>query len=175
MSTVKKQLTKRPTLRATLLLSVFTSLAAFYVMNFKLSRVTVAGKVVLSYGATQDAKRILGIAIASIPVFVLISVRSNHITITGRSIDTEHGFLVTTTSTVDVTKIKDVEMKRSILDKLLGTASVTVFSSDFTTPELRLTGLSRKDATEVFEAVKANSVNSLVELKLRDRQEKRKS
>lgn len=33
MSTVKKQLTKRPTLRATLLLSVFTSLAAFYVVN----------------------------------------------------------------------------------------------------------------------------------------------
>ena len=76
--------------------------------------------------------------------------RSVHVT--SRSIDVESGLLSKNIETLQLWKVRDIEFRQTLTDRLMGVARIRIFTTDVTTPQFLLWGLpgSRK----VFERLK---------------------
>jgi len=72
--------------------------------------------------------------------------------VTTRAIDIESGLLSKSIETLQLWKVRDIEFRQTLTDRLLGVSRVRVITHDVTTPETSLWGLP--GSREVFERLK---------------------
>ena len=72
--------------------------------------------------------------------------------VTTRAIDIESGLLSKSIETLQLWKVRDIEFRQTLTDRLLGVSRVRVITHDITTPETSLWGLP--GSREVFERLK---------------------
>jgi len=75
--------------------------------------------------------------------------------ITNRRVEYEHGVLSTSVDSLELWRVLDVRYKQTLIDRMLGNATVTLIGTDQTDPELELYGLpnARKLFEDLREAV----------------------
>lgn len=78
--------------------------------------------------------------------------RSTHYHITSYRIDYERGVLSKTIDTLELWHVSDIRFHQSLLDRLLRIGTITVLSSDSTTPCLPLRSIP--DPRPIFESLK---------------------
>ena len=67
-------------------------------------------------------------------VWVILGIRSQRYKITRKLIEREQGMLVKRIDALDLGRVKDVELKQSLVDRMLNIGTIEVFSSDKTDP-----------------------------------------
>jgi uncharacterized membrane protein YdbT with pleckstrin-like domain len=79
-----------------------------------------------------------------IGLFLLISVwirtRSTRWKLTSRRIETETGFLSKKVDTLELWRIRDVEFRQSLIDRLVGVSCLSITAHDGTSPVLQVRG-----------------------------------
>ncbi len=78
--------------------------------------------------------------------------KSRRYRITERNIDTEEGVLSKKIETLQLWRVRDLDFRQSLLERLLGIARIHVFTSDATDPNLILRGLPA--SREIFDRLK---------------------
>lgn len=81
---------------------------------------------------------VIGLLILLVPWMKTKTVRYK---ITNYRIDIERGLLSRKIDTLELWHVEDIRMEQSILERILGVGTVTVFSHDDTTPQLPMRGL----------------------------------
>lgn len=81
--------------------------------------------------------------------------RSLRFRISTRTIDIESGLFSKNIETVQLWKVRDLEYRQSLLDRVLNVAHIRVIAHDVTTPELDLWGLP--ESREIYDRLK-NSI-----------------
>lgn len=81
---------------------------------------------------------VVGLLILLVPWIKTKTVRYK---ITNYRIDIERGLLSRKIDTLELWHVEDIRMEQSILERILGVGTVTVFSHDDTTPQLPMRGL----------------------------------
>jgi membrane protein YdbS with pleckstrin-like domain len=71
-------------------------------------------------------------------------------------IDFERGLLGKTIDTTELWHVDDIQFKQSVVERLLGVGTITIFASDQTTPSLPLRGIPKP--REIFDALKARVI-----------------
>jgi membrane protein YdbS with pleckstrin-like domain len=79
--------------------------------------------------------------------------RSTAYRITARTIDVETGLVSRTIDTFQLWRVRDVQFEQGLAERMLGLATIRVFTSSAEKPEFVLRGLG--DARKVFDDVKA--------------------
>lgn len=74
-------------------------------------------------------------------VFPIIWVKRHKYRLTNTRIDTEEGILNIKNGTIWLWRVDDIQLNRTIIDRVLGVGTITVISSDETTPDLILRSL----------------------------------
>lgn len=72
--------------------------------------------------------------------------------VTTRAIDVESGLLSKNIETLQLWKVRDIELRQSLTDRVLGVARIRIFTTDVTTPQFELWGLPA--SRTVFEKLK---------------------
>jgi uncharacterized membrane protein YdbT with pleckstrin-like domain len=67
--------------------------------------------------------------------------RSRRVQITDRHIDTEEGMISRRIETLQLWRVRDIDWTQSLLDRMLGVATIHVYGTDRTDPHLLLRGL----------------------------------
>jgi membrane protein YdbS with pleckstrin-like domain len=78
--------------------------------------------------------------------------KSTRYRITTRTLDTEQGIVSRQIETLQLWRVRDLDFKQSVTERLLGIARIRVFTADVTDPELVLKGLPA--SREVFDRLK---------------------
>lgn len=81
---------------------------------------------------------VVGLLILLIPIFVA---RSTHYRITNYRVDYERGILSKRIDTLELWHVDDIDFHQSLLDRMLGVGTITIFSDDQTTPNLKVSGV----------------------------------
>jgi len=72
--------------------------------------------------------------------------------ITGRTIDYEVGIFSRQIETLQLWRVKDLDFRQSVFERMLGIARIYIFTNDLTDPELILRGLPA--SREIFDRLK---------------------
>ncbi len=96
---------------------------------------------------------VLAIAALGLLAHTELQRRSTSYRITSRSIDVETGLLSRTIDTHQLWRVRDVQFEQGVTERMLGLATIRVFTSSAEKPEFALRGLG--DARKVFDDVKA--------------------
>ena len=67
-------------------------------------------------------------------VYSILVIRSQRYTITRRLIERERGLIVKRVDSLDLGRVKDIELKQSIFERMFNIGTIEVFSSDQTDP-----------------------------------------
>ncbi len=78
--------------------------------------------------------------------------RSIRYKISSRNIDTESGILSRRIETLQLWRVRDLDFRQSVIERLLGIARIHVFTTDVTDPDLILKGLPA--SREIFDQLK---------------------
>lgn len=99
-------------------------------------------------------------------VFLVIAIKlsTQQFKITTHAIDNVSGLLVKKHNSMDVWRIKDVQLKQGIFDRRFGTGTILVLSIDKSTPLLRMQGIP--GAKGVYEKLKVASYHQRAERKV---------
>jgi membrane protein YdbS with pleckstrin-like domain len=71
-------------------------------------------------------------------------------------IDFERGLLSKSIDTMELWHVDDIKFHQSLLERILGVGTITIFATDQTTPDLPLRGLPKP--REIFDALKARVI-----------------
>lgn len=104
----------------------------------------VVGLVLALYGAVNSGSGmstplvVCGIALllaSSLMItWVILVIRAQRYKITRKLIEREQGLIVKRIDALDLGRVKDVELKQSLVDRMLNIGTIEVFSSDKTDP-----------------------------------------
>jgi uncharacterized membrane protein YdbT with pleckstrin-like domain len=61
--------------------------------------------------------------------------------VTTRAIDVESGLLSKNIETLQLWKVRDIEFRQTLTDRLMGVARIRIFTQDVTSPQILLWGL----------------------------------
>jgi uncharacterized membrane protein YdbT with pleckstrin-like domain len=113
--------------------------------------VEVAGLALLLYGFMHRegtpgyAALVVGVALflASniMLAYTIISIKSQRYKISRKLIEREYGILVKRVDSLDLGRVKDVELSQSILQRMAGVGTIEVFSSDKNDPLMMIESL----------------------------------
>jgi uncharacterized membrane protein YdbT with pleckstrin-like domain len=78
--------------------------------------------------------------------------KSTRYRITNRTLDTEHGIISRQIETLQLWRVRDLDFKQSVTERMLGIAKIRVFTADVTDPEVVLKGLPA--SRDVFDRLK---------------------
>jgi uncharacterized membrane protein YdbT with pleckstrin-like domain len=97
---------------------------------------------------------ILSVVLVGIVWILILNAKrkAQRVTITNRTIDYETGVLGKKIETLQLWRVQDIDFRQSFFDRLLGIATIYVFTKDLTDPELVLRGLPA--SREVFDKLK---------------------
>jgi uncharacterized membrane protein YdbT with pleckstrin-like domain len=127
---------------------------------FLLAAVFVAVPIV--YRILQQEWLHLGITAACVIIGLILLVapvvwaRTIRYRISNYRIDYERGLLSKTIDTTELWHVEDIRFHQSLMERLLGVGTITVFASDETTPSFPLRGLPKP--REIFDALKARVI-----------------
>ncbi len=93
------------------------------------------------------------LAAIAIVVHIELRRRSTAYRISTRTIDFETGLLSRTIDTLQLWRVRDVQFEQGLTERMLGIATIRIYTSSAEKPEFVLTGLG--DARKVFDDVKA--------------------
>lgn len=77
------------------------------------------------------------------------------------------GVLNRCTATMDLVKIKDINMKRSLFERLFGIARLEIYSKDKSHPYIVLKGIPKRTAFAMFEKINIFATDTYVEYRRR--------
>ncbi len=83
---------------------------------------------------------------ALLMVLPYLLVKTVRYRITNYRIDYEHGLVSKTIDTLELWHVDDIHFRQSLIDRIFGVGTITVISSDSTTPRLPLYGLPQPRA-----------------------------
>lgn len=86
-------------------------------------------------------------------LFLNLRRKSRRYRITDRTIDYEVGILSKRVETLQLWRVVDIDFRQSLLERLLGIATIHVMTKDATDPEVVLRGLPA--SREIFDGLKA--------------------
>ena len=67
-------------------------------------------------------------------VYTIVMIKSQHYKISRKLIEREYGILVKRVDSLDLGRVKDVELAQSLFQRMIGIGTIEVFSSDKTDP-----------------------------------------
>jgi membrane protein YdbS with pleckstrin-like domain len=73
--------------------------------------------------------------------YVIARIRSNRYTITRKLIERESGLVVRHVDSLDLARVKDVELSQSLLERTLNIGTIELFSADRLNPDMRIEAL----------------------------------
>ena len=127
---------------------------------FLLGALFIAGPFLYHYFQGQWPVWWLTIALIVIGLILLIApviwARTIRYRISNYRIDFERGLLGKTIDTTELWHVDDIRFHQSVIERLLGVGTITIFASDQTTPSLPLRGIPRP--REIFDALKARVI-----------------
>lgn len=100
---------------------------------------------------------ILGLG-AVIAIAAYIKVRFTHFRVTTERIEVERGWISKQVDHLDLFRMKDVRVGISIFDRIVGIGTVTVISTDKSTPTLRIYGIF--DSRRLYDQLKQEAVRA---------------
>lgn len=107
-------------------------------------------------GSLQQPLLIGGVAllIASgiMLAYVVVTVRMTRYKITNRLIERESGILLKRTDSLDLARVKDVELVQSVVDRMAGIGTIEVISTDRTDPAMYVEALP--NAKPIYEKLR---------------------
>jgi membrane protein YdbS with pleckstrin-like domain len=112
--------------------------------------------------ATQQSWPIWWVTLALIVIGLILFVapviwaRTMRYRISNYRIDYERGLLSKTIDTTELWHVEDIQFHQSLIERILGVGTITVFASDQTSPSLPLRGLPRP--RDIFDALKARVI-----------------
>ena len=127
---------------------------------FLLAAIFIA--IPIAYRVLQHEWLHLGITVACVVIGIILLVapmvwaRSVRYRISNYRIDYERGLLGKTIDTTELWHVEDIRFHQSLIERLLGVGTITVFASDETTPSFPLRGLPKP--REIFDALKARII-----------------
>jgi membrane protein YdbS with pleckstrin-like domain len=134
----------------------FGSLFLFFILAAILIAIPIAYRVLqhewLHLGITA-ACLVIGLILLVAP---MVWARTIRYRISNYRIDYERGLLGKTIDTTELWHVEDIQFHQSLIERLLGVGTITVFASDQTTPSFPLRGLPRP--REIFDALKARVI-----------------
>lgn len=92
-----------------------------------------------------------------------LKARTSEYVFTPNFIKSHYGILNKAVDTVDVTKVKDLSLRRSFWDRMLGISKLYIVSSDKTNPVTVAFGLSKTEGQEMFDFVNLQAVDTFIE------------
>jgi membrane protein YdbS with pleckstrin-like domain len=97
---------------------------------------------------------VLSVVLVGLGWLLYLNVRrkSRRFRITDRTIDYEVGILSKRVETMQLWRVRDLDFRQSILERMLGIATIHVFAHDQTDPEIVLRGLPA--SREIFDRLK---------------------
>ncbi|HYG76194.1 MAG TPA: PH domain-containing protein [Planctomycetota bacterium] len=100
----------------------------------------IAGIAMAIYGAMNSVSALLIAGVALLMAsslmagYAILSIRTQRYKITSRLIEREQGLLFKRVDALDLTRVKDVQLSQSLVDRMLNIGTIEVFSSDKTDP-----------------------------------------
>lgn len=76
----------------------------------------------------------------------------------------DEGIIIRKMESISLTAVKDHEITTNLLEQVLGICTLHVISNDKTSPVLKLRGLPKRIANDVYDHMRLNAANSVVEL-----------
>jgi uncharacterized membrane protein YdbT with pleckstrin-like domain len=83
----------------------------------------------------------LALASLLMTFLLVLSLRAFRYTITTRYLQREMGLFVKRVDNLDLLRVKDVQLRQGLLDRILGLGRIEVYSSDRTDPMLQMEGV----------------------------------
>ena len=71
-------------------------------------------------------------------LYVLIRVRSHRYKITAKLVERESGVIVRHVDSLDLARVKDVELTQSLFDRMLNIGTIELISADRLNPDMRI-------------------------------------
>jgi membrane protein YdbS with pleckstrin-like domain len=96
---------------------------------------------------------VIGLVLLVAPIIWARTIRYR---ISNFRIDFERGLLGKTIDTTELWHVEDIQFHQSLVERLLGVGTITIFASDQTSPSMPLRGLPRP--REIFDALKARVI-----------------
>ena len=100
---------------------------------------------VITYFVFQQGWTWAGIILTIVTLLTLavpiIWVKRHKYRLTNTRIDTEEGILNIKNGTIWLWKVDDIQLNRTIIDRVLGVGTITIISNDQTSPDLKLRSL----------------------------------
>ena len=120
----------------------------------------LAGKPLLqAYDAYRVPAFLLVFAVClAVLVVKAVSLKSISYVVTNDRLEYERGILNRSLDNLDLFRIKDIRLYRSLLDRIFGVGTITLQTSDPTHPFIHL--LKIKDSREVYDTLKRASLES---------------
>lgn len=92
-------------------------------------------------------------------VRAFLDVQYVHYQVTTRRIQVERGWLTRSVDQIDFVRVRDVDMRQGLLDRLFGIGNITVFAHDATSPEFTLRGLP--DPRHVYDLIQREALTTV--------------
>ena len=99
------------------------------------------------------ASVVIGLVLLVAPVIWARTIRYR---ISNYRIDYERGLLSKTIDTTELWHVEDIKFHQSLMERILGVGTITIYASDQTSPSLPLRGVPRP--REIFDALKARVI-----------------
>lgn len=84
--------------------------------------------------------------------YVIVTVRMTRYKITNKLIERESGIILKRTDSLDLARVKDVQLTQSIVDRMAGIGTIEVFSTDRTDPAMFVEALP--NAKPIYEKLR---------------------
>ena len=133
----------------------------------------VVAIIFLSQGVNENAKTIAmgvgGLAVYNMLriVWIMLVCKNTKYMIDGLFFKDESGVLNKQLGTMDIVKIKDLSMRRSIFDRMFGLSRITISSKDRSDPLFNVFGVTKDEGQEIFDYLNGNATDSYVEYRRR--------
>jgi uncharacterized membrane protein YdbT with pleckstrin-like domain len=99
--------------------------------------------------------------------WILLVCKNTKYSIEGLFFKDESGVLNKRIDTMDICKIKDLSLQRSIIDRIFGLSTVLIVSRDATAPIFKIFAISKEEGQEIFDYLNSNATDSYVEMRRR--------
>lgn len=125
---------------------------------------------VLKYNISHSAlQNLIYVAMATFigyALYYILLTKMESFSLTNKYVEYSHGIISRSHDTVDMIIVKDQVMKQTLFELILGLATIKIVSSDLSHPELKIWGLSKKDANQVLEHLRTFTIKNYTDYRL---------
>ncbi len=93
----------------------------------------------------------------------ILVIKNTKYEITKNFIISKKGVINLETNTLDIVKIKDIILKRSILNRILGLSNILLYTEDITDSRFPIYGIDKNIAQSIFDFINKHATENIVE------------